>query len=56
MTINHFLLLPHHIQHGVGDKFRFVTFCFQYVTYLGQLVLSVIPGSRSKRPAVSEVW
>ena len=32
-----------HPQHGVEDKFRFSTFCFRYITYLVQFVLSVIP-------------
>ena len=37
------------IQQGVKDKFRFSTFCLQYVTYLVQFVLSVIlePNTKS---------
>ena len=35
-------------QRGVEDKFRFSTFCFQYITYLIQFVLSVIPESKRK--------
>ena len=30
------------------DKFRFSTFCFQYVTYIIQLVLSLIPEPEAK--------
>ena len=33
-------------QDGVRDKFRFSSFCFQYVVYLLQLILSVIPEPR----------
>ena len=31
------------------DTFRFITFCFQYVTYLVQFVLSIISDVRGKR-------
>ena len=39
------------------DKFRFSTFCFQYVTYIIQLVLSLIPepDSKAARQSSSEV-
>ena len=36
-------------QYGIGDKFRFTTFCLQYAVYLLQLVLSVIPEPKKKR-------
>ena len=38
-----------HGQHGIGDKFRFSTFCFQYAIYLLQFLLSVIPEPKKKR-------
>ena len=37
------------MQRGVQDKFRFSTFCFQYVTYLAQFVLSVILEPKGKK-------
>ena len=43
------LTIPHFIQQGVQDKFRFSIFCFQYVTYLVQFVLSVILEPKSKK-------
>ena len=43
-----YCVLSIHLQQGVQDKFRFSTFCFQYVVYLIQFVLSVILEPKSK--------
>ena len=49
-----FILL---LQQGVGDKFRFSTFCFQYVVYVVQFVLSLIlePKSKGSYEVLTEV-
>ena len=38
-----------YLQLGVQDKFRFSTFCIQYVTYLVQLLLSLVSEPKSKK-------
>ena len=45
-------------QHGVGDIFRFSTFCIQYVIYLALFVFNVIPErkpSKSSYNVLTEV-
>ena len=44
-------------QQGVGDKLRFSTFCFQFVVYLVQFVLSLIlePKSKGSYEVLTEV-
>ena len=43
------MTIPHFAQQGIQDKFRFSTFCFQYITYLVQFVLSVILEPKGKK-------
>ena len=46
------------MQFGVMDKFRFGTFCFQYVTYLVQFVFCIILEGKKKKKyeTVTEVY
>ena len=45
------------LQRGVEDKFRFSTFCFQYVVYLVQFVLSLLlePKKKGSYEVLTEV-
>ena len=44
-----YLLFILTLQHSVRDKFRFTTFIFQYVTYIVEFILVIIPEPKSER-------